>query len=332
MRQVMAAAEVGDDVYGEDPTVRALEEQAADLLGYERALFVPSGSMANLLAQLCFVPRGQEVIMGQGSHCVRHEGGSGASLAGAQYRVVPGDGRLTKEEVVRHYERRSLHSAGTALVWLENTHNTGGGLPYELSELNAIVDWCRQRDLPVYMDGARLWHAAVALDVPPAVAAGSVDGLSTCLSKALGAPAGSLLYGTQAFIDEARYWRKRLGGGMRQVGILAAAGLHALEHHRQGLIGDHQRAKRLARGLIEVPGLVVNFENVVTNIVLAEPRPGWGTPDEWVAACAPQNVLLAPHDATRIRFVTHRDVDDAGVDRAIEVLAKAMTHACSPKS
>jgi threonine aldolase len=325
MRRAMTLAPVGDDVYGEDPSVNELEVYAAELVGKEAALFVPSGTMANLVAQMAHCERGDEVVLGAGCHCMLYEVGGGAALAGVQYHVIPGDGRFTAEQAEEVLAERSLHGPGTGLVWIENTHNMGGGLVFPLAEIRRIAVLCRSRAVPLHMDGARVFNAGVAGGVGVREIAAEVDSLSLCLSKGLGAPVGSLLCGSVETIGRARRLRKRLGGGMRQAGIVAAAGLWALQHHVERLHQDHFNAKRLAGGLANVAGVEVDAGAVETNIVIARVGAGWGTAPELQAAAREKGVLFHALDRTRVRLVTHLDVGTPEIDRAIQVLRATLT-------
>ncbi len=327
MREAIARAPVGDDVFGEDPTVNELEARAADLMGKPAALFVPSGCMANLIAQMIHVRRGDQVIVGQDCHIVLHEVGSGAALAGVQYDVVPGDGLITADDVEERIKAPSFHTPGTGLVWIENTHNMGGGRTTPLAEMQRIAALCRGRGLPVNLDGARIFNAAAALGVPARALADCADTLSFCLSKGLGAPVGSVFCGSGEVRREAHRLRKMLGGGMRQVGLLAAAGLYALDHNIDRLAEDHANAQRLASGLAGAPGLIVRPERVETNIVIAELTDG--DEEQFVERCGERGVLFLALGRRKVRFVTHLDVDAAGVDRAVglvrDVLAGGLT-------
>lgn len=325
MRETMALAPVGDDVYGEDPTVNELEAFTADLVGKEASLFVPSGSMANLIAQLVHAKPGDVVILGQGSHCMHYEAGSGAAFAGVQYLVVPGDGRFTAESIEEELEEETTHTPGTGLVWLENTHNMGGGLVFPLAEIRRIAVLCRSRRIPVHMDGARVFNAGVAGGVGVREIAAEVDSLSFCLSKGLGAPVGSLICGSSEFIEKARRVRKQLGGGMRQAGIIAAAGLYALQNNVDRLYQDHFNAKRLAGGLANLAGIEVSPKSVETNIVLASIKSGWGSGAALSAAAREKGVLFHPIDKRTIRLVTHLDVSTTDIDRAVQVLKASLT-------
>ncbi|NMC70613.1 MAG: low-specificity L-threonine aldolase [Myxococcales bacterium] len=321
MREAMARAAVGDDVWNEDPTVAELEALAAELTGKPAGLFVPSGSMANLIAQLVHAGRGDEVICGQDTHCMHDEVGAGAALAGVQYAWIPGDGRFTAEQVAERIRPRTFHTPGTALVWIENTHNRGGGTIFPPDEVSRIAALCRARGLPLHLDGARIFHAAVARGVPVRELTRPFDSLSFCLSKALGAPAGSVLCGSREFRTAAHRFRKMLGGGMRQVGILAAAGLYALRHNVDRIAEDHANARRLATALAAVPGLAVDPARVETNIVMAGVP---GAAGKLVERLAERGVLAWAPDDRRIRFVTHLDVDAAAIDRAAAVVREVL--------
>ncbi len=318
MRDAMFRAEVGDDVFEDDPTVNELERLAAHLTGHEAAIFVPSGCMANLIAQMIHVRRGDQVIVGALSHIVLHEVGSGAAIANAQYDIVPGDGRITAADVEERIHAGDFHEPGTGLVWVENTHNMAGGRVVPPEVLRRIASVCRAHRVPLHLDGARVFNAAVALGIPVRELTQHATSVSFCLSKGLGTPIGSLLVGTAAFRAEARRFRKMLGGGMRQVGVVAAAGIYALTHNVDRLAEDHARARRLAEGLAGLKGLAVRPDEVETNIVIATldaPRA-----DGFVAACAERGVHILALDKKKVRFVTHLDVDDAGIDHTLAVV------------
>jgi threonine aldolase len=325
MRETMALAPVGDDVYGEDPTVNELEAFAADLTGKEASIFVPSGSMANLIAQLVHTERGDMVILGEKSHCMLFEAGAGAAIAGVQYHVVPGDGRFTAESIEEELVEQTLHGPGTGLVWVENTHNMGGGLVFPLAEIRRIAVLCRSRRIPLHMDGARVFNAGVAGGVGVREIAAEVDSLSFCLSKGLGAPVGSMVCGSTELIEKSRRIRKQLGGGMRQAGIVAAAGLYALQNNVDRLYQDHFNAKRLAGGLANISGVEVSPKAVETNIVMATIKSGWGTAAALAAASREKGVLFHALDKQTVRLVTHLDVSTADIDRAVKVLKASLT-------
>ena len=326
MRRAMAEAEVGDDVYNEDPTVRRLEERVADLLGTEAALFVPSGTMANQIALRALVRAGDEVMIGQGAHVWMYESGALAALAGAQTQVLPGDGRFTADAVRAAWKPDEFHMSPTTVVAVENTHNMGGGLLWDPAELAAVQAAARELTMALHLDGARLWNAAAAQGRTERDLAAGFDTVSVCLSKGLGAPAGSLVASTRERVALCRRFRKMYGGGMRQAGILAAAGLHALDHHRARLAEDHANARALAEALAGVAGVTIDRARVETNIVMIDvDAPARAVVD----AAKRRGVLLGAASPTRIRAVTHLDVDRAAIGRAAEAIAAAVAEAKS---
>jgi threonine aldolase len=313
MRRAMAEAEVGDDVYREDPTVNALEERVAELFGHEAALFVPSGTMGNQIGLRLVCEPGQEVLCDADAHIVTYEMGAAAVLFGISTRTVVSDGgRLDTARLVEQVRPRdNWHLTATAAIAVENTHNRGGGLVQPLEQLQALWDWSRQAGVDVHLDGARIWNASVASGVDLATYGGLADTASVCLSKGLGAPVGSVLVASAERIAAARLWRKRLGGGMRQAGVLAAAGLYALDSHLDRLGEDHEHAQLLAKRLGVDPAAVQ------TNIVRLDDVPA---PVVAEAAKA-QGVLVSQVSDRRLRLVTNLGVDRAGVERAGDVLA-----------
>lgn len=315
MRAAIAAAEVGDDVFGDDPTVKALQQRMAALAGKEAGLFVATGTQSNLCALLSHCERGDEYLVGQYAHCYRYEAGGGAVLGGIQPQPLPqaGDGSLALEVIEAAIKPDDAHFARTRLLCLENTWN-GNVLP--LVYLEAATALARARGLATHLDGARVFNAAAALGVPLAEITRHFDSVSVCLSKGLGAPAGSVLCGSAAFVARAHRVRKMVGGGMRQSGILAAAGLYALDHHVERLADDHALARRLADGLAALPGIRVTPPH--TNIVFAEADGGRGA--ALLAHLAARGVLAT--GLIGLRFVTHLDVDAAGIDRAIAAAAE----------
>jgi threonine aldolase len=323
MRRAMAAAEVGDDVYGEDPTVRRLEEMAADLLGFEAALFVPSGTMGNQLAVLTHTRPGDEVLVEAEAHIYYYEQGGIARLAGAQPRpVATPDGHLTPSLLDAALRGPDLHFPRPSLLCVENTHNRAGGEVLGVDECQGLAAWAHAHGLRCHLDGARIFNAAIALAVPARALAQPFDSVMFCLSKGLGAPVGSLLVGARDFIAEARRGRKVLGGGMRQAGVLAAAGIVALSTMVNRLEEDHRNAALLADRLAEVPGLVVEPMRLRTNMVMVQTdRPA----AEVVLRLREAGVLVNAVGPRRIRLVTHKDVsrDDclAAVRRFAEALA-----------
>ena len=329
MREAMYRAEVGDDVYGEDPTVNQLEELAASLLGKEAALFVASGTMGNAVAMLTHCRRGDEIVMGDRSHTYLYEVGGPARLNGSPTRPVPtlADGTLDRERLARAFQGDDVHEARTGLLCLENTHNMVGGRVLSAETLRELAAPARARDLPVHMDGARVFNAAVALGIPVSTLAAEVDSVQFCLSKGLSAPVGSMVVGSRAFVEKGRRIRKLLGGGMRQAGILAAAGIIGLTEMVERLADDHANAKRLAEGLAAIPGITIAPETVETNILFFGVRADDGTAADvtpMVTVAAQSGVLLSGGDDGRIRAVTHYGIGEADIDRALTVLAEAM--------
>lgn len=322
MRQAMADAEVGDDVYEEDPTVKRLEELAADRIGKAAALFLPTGTMANQVAALTHAGRGDEVITEAESHIYFYEVAGLAVLAGVQVRTIPGaNGAMRPEAVEAAIRPENIHAPRTALICLENTHNRSGGTVFPQEWVEGIGRIARNHKIPIHMDGARIFNAALASGRKAAELAAPVDSIMFCLSKGLSAPVGSMLAGTKEFIRAARKNRKLLGGGMRQVGVLAAAGLVALETMIDRLAEDHANARRLAEGLAEIPGLSVDLNTVQTNIVGCDlTTPAWNGP-ALVQAMSARGVKTNAMGPKRVRFVTHKDVDRAGVDQALQVIA-----------
>jgi threonine aldolase len=315
MREAIARAEVGDDVFDDDPTVHTLQDRVAALLGKEAALFVASGTQGNLCALLAHCGRGDEAIVGQLAHTYRYEAGGVAVFGGIQPQPLPqqADGTLKLDDIAAAIKPDDEHFARTRLLALENTWN---GKVLALDYLDAATDLAHGRGLATHLDGARLWNAHVASGAALARIARGFDSVSVCLSKGLGAPVGSVLAGPREFIARARRERKRLGGGLRQVGVLAAAGLHALDHHVERLAVDHANAKRLADGLAALPGLAVTPSD--TNIVFATVEGGRGP--ALLEHLKSRGVLAT--GLIGLRFVTHLDVDADGVDRAVAATAE----------
>jgi threonine aldolase len=326
MRAAMASAEVGDDVFGEDPTVRALEARVADLLGHEDALFTPSGSMANQLGVRLHVGLGQELIADSLAHVLRAELGAAAVLSGISSRSWVAERGLLDpaQPLALMVADGGVYQVNTALVVVENTHNFGGGTIQPLETIRELRRETSARGVAMHLDGARLWNAHVATGVPLSDYGREFDTVSVCLSKGLGAPVGSVLAGSAQAMQEARIWRKRFGGGMRQVGILAAAGLYALDHHIARLADDHARARRCAEALARVAPAVCDPHQVETNIVIADVAvTGWSAKAFCDAALA-RGVRLYAVSGTKVRLVWHLDVDDDGSDAAIDVLTHLM--------
>jgi threonine aldolase len=309
MRRVMANAEVGDDVYGEDPTVNRLQEHVAELLGKEDALFVPSGTMGNQLCIKVHTQAGDELIAERDAHIFQYETGGAAFLSSVQVHTVQGERGILSPRVVRDAIRPDIYyMPRTRLVCLENTHNRAGGTIYPLRVIEQIEGLAREHKLKMHLDGARLWNACVATGNSPAMYAGFFDSVSVCLSKGLGAPVGSVIAGSRDFIDSARHYRKIFGGGMRQAGILAAAGMYALQHNISRLQEDHEKAKILAGALSRTKGCTIDMKSVETNIVIADiSQTGLGT-SLIIDKLKEKGVLIGDAGITRIRFVTHLDV------------------------
>ncbi len=326
MREAMARAPVGDDVYGEDPTVNRLQEVAAGLLGKRAALFVPSGTMANQLAIRCQCHPGQEVIIESKAHIVRYEQGAAGALAGVQLHWVAGDrGLMTAEQVEAAIRPKDPHSVQTALICLENTHNSGGGTIYPLATIESIRAVAKEHGVPMHLDGARLFNAVAATGVPAASYAQHFETVSVCLSKGLGAPVGSLLLSNDpAMIERARRFRRMYGGAMRQAGILAAAGLYALEHNVTRLKEDHENAKRLAKQLHAMPCVSINPNHVESNIVIFDVIGHRLAPSDIVAELKRHGVLINAIGGASFRAVTHLDVSTKDIDTASAIFARVL--------
>ncbi|MHB8653495.1 MAG: threonine aldolase family protein [Terriglobia bacterium] len=321
MRRAMAEAVVGDDVYREDPTVNRLQQRAAEIFERQAGLFVPSGTMGNQAAIKVHTRPGQEVICEQRAHILNHEMGMMSAFSGCLPRAVwAEDGILTWQLIAPNLRDRSDHHASTGLVSLENTSNLAGGFVYPLKVSNEICEQARESGLPVHLDGARIFNASVALGKPVAELTRKFDSVMFCLSKGLGAPVGSMLVGSKDFIEEARLVRKMLGGGMRQAGVLAAAGLVALEETPKCLHVDHENARFLALGLAEIRGIKIDPTKVVSNILFFDVSGTELTSFEISKRLAAQGVLANGVTPESIRMVTHYDVNRAGCERAIRVL------------
>jgi threonine aldolase len=316
MRQAMATAEVGDDVYREDPTVRELEEQTAAIVGKEASLFVPSGTMANQIALLCHTRPGDEVIAGRNAHCISFESGAGAAWSGVQFAQTAGE-LFGAEDAAALIRPAAYYCPRTRLIAIENTHNMAGGRVFPRADVEAIASLAKEKKLALHLDGARLWNAAVATGAPETELAAPFDSVSVCFSKGLGAPLGSAICGSRALIDDALRFRKMLGGGMRQAGVLAAAALYALEHHRKRLDEDHRAASQLASALADIDGVSVG--PVETNIVIATVEGA----ERVVAVGKEKGVLFSALSSRSIRFVTHLDVSGPRFGEAISAVVAA---------
>jgi len=325
MCRAMFAAAVGDDVFAEDPTVNALQEKAARLLGKEAALFVASGTMANQLSIKAHTQPGDEVIIEAGAHAMNFEGGAGAVLSAVQFFGVPGSrGIIDAAQVEAAIRVDDVHFPVSRLIVIENTHNRGGGSVFPLGKIQQIRELATRRGLRMHMDGARLWNACVATETSPAAYAAPFDSVSVCLSKGLGCPVGSLVLGSKDFIKRVHRFRKMVGGGWRQAGFLAAAGIYALDHHIDRLEEDHRKALKLAQGLVEIKNVVINPAEVETNILFFDVSRAERTAQEVAAATKAKGVLLHPTAKTRIRCVTHLDVSFEDIDQALGAIEAVM--------
>ncbi|MBM7096354.1 low-specificity L-threonine aldolase [Bacillus sp. H-16] len=323
MRQAMADALVGDDVYEEDPTVNELEAYCARLTGKEAALFVTSGTQGNQVAVLTHMRQGEEIIMDDRAHVFLYEGGATAALAGVQSRTLPSEkGQIAIDDIAAAVRMSDVHFPDTGLIWLENTHNKSGGSVLSPDYMAKVADLAKEHQIPVHMDGARLFNASVAAGIPVSEITKHTTTVQFCLSKGLGAPVGSILAGDRAFIERARKWRKRLGGGLRQAGVLAAPALLALKNGFDFIETDHDHAKQLARTVSELDGFYI--ENTVeTNMVLVNTKETGKTSEDWVAEMKRQGVLAVPYGPYTIRLTTHRDLDQTAIKDAISGITKA---------
>src|SRR5580692_11392276 len=325
MRRAMADAVVGDDVYGEDPTVNRLEKRAAEIFGKEAALFVPTGCMGNLIAIKSWTHHGDEVICDEKSHVNLYELASMSAIAGCMPRIARGvDGILSWELIEAVIRPKIYYDSQTALISIENTHNMAGGTVHPTASVDEICGHAHEAKLKVHMDGARIFNAAVALGESVRQMTKKVDSVMFSLSKGLGAPVGSMLVGSDAFIEKARIYRKMFGGGMRQAGVIAAAGLIALEKSPARLHIDHENAKRLAEGIAEIPGLTIDPKKVRSNIVIFDCSKTGKTAVELCDALHPHGVWAQDTAVHSVRVVTHCDVDRAGIERAIAVLKEVV--------
>jgi threonine aldolase len=318
MREAMAAAPVGDDVFGEDPSINQLEEKAARLFGMEAAVFCPSGTMTNQIAIKCHTQPGDEVICEENSHIYQYEGGGIAFNAGASVKLLAGDrGRIHARQVAEAIQPDDVHRPISRLVSLENTSNRGGGCCYEFNDIVAIKSICQEKGLALHLDGARVWNAIVAKNEDYLRYGSTFDSISVCLSKSLGCPVGSILLGNKPFIKKARRIRKVFGGGMRQAGSLAAAGIYALDHHIERLEQDHVHAKELSACIAKKP-FVKLLLPVETNIIIFELQEGLSAP-AMVAALKEKGILGYAISPVRIRLVTHLDISENDIHKTIEV-------------
>jgi threonine aldolase len=323
MRKAMAEAEVGDDIYGDDPTVNRLETLGAQMLGKEASLFVPSGTFGNQLALFTHCRRGTEVILGDNCHIVVHEAGAPSVIAGVQLRCIPDPGGvLNPTDIKNRLRKQDLHAPATSLICMENAHSSGKVI--SLEDMDAVRSVAREWGLPVHLDGARIFNAAAALSCSAEEIAARADSVMFCLSKGLCAPVGSLLAGTKDFIAEARLKRKVMGGGMRQAGVLAAAGIVALEEHAPLLAADHLRAKKLAQGLAEINGISVNVNDIDINMVFFS-YPAVKSPasaEKIVKDFADNGIIINPPEQRIFRFVTHYWIGDSEIEKILVAARK----------
>jgi threonine aldolase len=326
MRQAMLEAEVGDDVYGEDPTANRLEEIAKNILGKEDALFVTSGTQGNQIAILTHCRRSDEILLESESHIFWSEAGASSALAGVQTRTLPGiRGAMDPNQVEKAIREDNIHHPTTGLICLENTHNKSGGKIVPLETMRDIYQIAQKKEVPVHLDGARLFNAAVAKGVPVSEFTQYVDTVQVCLSKGLSAPVGCILAGSKTFIRDARKWRKRLGGGMRQIGVIAAPGIIALEQMVDRLAEDHTLARELAKGLDAIPTLSVDVDGVETNIVLCNIKNTGLTNEDFLSRLQNQGILAIAFGDGVIRFVTHREITKDMVEQALNKIADILS-------
>lgn len=323
MRRAMVKAVVGDDVFEGDPTVRRLEEMVAELLGKEAGLYVPSGTMGNEICLNILTRPGEEVIAEVGSHINKNEVAAASAISGVQIHVIAGrKGVFTAQEVEAELPVPDVHHAEVSVISIENTHTTAGGTIFPLTEMKAISKLARRRRIKMHLDGARLWNACIATGSKPSEYASHFDTVSTCLSKGLGAPIGSVITANHQLIHQARRSRKRLGGGMRQVGLIAAAGIYALKHNYDRLAEDHENARFLAERLVEIDGIEIDMDTVQTNLVIFDiSRTGMKVPFA-VEELKKQGVLVVPFGGNTIRAVTHLDVTRRDLERALDAFRK----------
>ena len=319
MRRAMAEAELGDDVHRDDPTAIRLEEMAADRLGKEAAMFVASGTMGNLVSVLAHAQRGDEIILGDKAHIFRSEAGGASALGGVGYHTLPNDSRgmLDPDDVRAAIRPPNVHFARTAVVALENTHNACGGAVLSPEDTKLIADVAHSHDVPLHIDGARIFNASVYLETPVAELAKDADSISFCLSKGLSCPIGSVICGSNEFIDRARFWRKMVGGGMRQLGIIAAAGIVALESMVERLAEDHANARKLAQGLAKIPGVSIDPDALPTNLVFFEVTQG--DPGK-LSRKLNEHGIKGGSPQRRWRFVSHYGITSDDIDHALDII------------
>jgi len=329
MREAIYRADLGDDVFGEDPTTNRLEKMAAELIGKEASLLVPSGTMGNLVCVLTHCARGEEVILGDQSHTFLNEAGGMSALGGIHPHILPNqpDGTIRLEEIAAAIRGNNVHFPRTRLICLENTHNRCYGSPLTPEYIDEVAELARRHSLSVHLDGARIFNAAVALGVNVKELTRSVDSLIFCLSKGLSAPVGSMVCGTSGFIAEARRARKVLGGGMRQTGIIAGAGIIALEKMMERLKEDHLNARRLAEGITKIPGLSIDIERIKTNIIYFDLTSDRLKPAEFITQLGKKGIKLLGTGPSRFRVVTHYGISSEDVDATLLALNQVMEEA-----
>ena len=325
MREAMMAAEVGDDVFGEDPTINQLQEKIAELTGKEAALFVTSGTQGNQAAVNAHTRPGQEVIVDRNSHIFNYESGAPAMISGVQLHPLDGrHGVITVEQIAAAFRPSDDHYPQTGLICLENTHNRAGGTIYPISEIKRIAEYAREKGVPLHLDGARLWTASVATGISLKEYCQYFDSVMMCFSKGLGAPVGSIVAGSKAFIKYAHFHRKACGGGIRQGGILAAGALYAMEHHWPLLKDDHRRARQFAEAIAELPGISVELSTVQTNIVMFDVDPQKISVEKLLQQLQERGIHMFEFGPTRIRAVTHLEISDDDIEYAIGVFKRLL--------
>ncbi len=321
MREAMHRAEVGDDVFGEDPTVNLLQEKISELTGKEAALFVASGTMGNQICINVHTQPGNEIILERNSHIFNYESGAPALLSGVQVMPVPGNkGSFTLQQVEEVIRPRNVHHPRTALICIENTHNRAGGTIFPFEEMTKISQFARNNDMKLHLDGARLWNASVATGITISRYCDLFDSISMCFSKGLGAPVGSIIAGSKEFIEKARYYRKVYGGGMRQAGILAAAALYALENNIPRLAEDHARARRLGDFISTIPDIVFDKASGQTNIIIFNVKDTGFSGQQVIDRLQQKSIKMLTFAGTKIRAVTHMHISDRDIDFTIKAL------------
>ena len=326
MRHAMANANVGDDVFGEDPTVIALQEKVASLLGKEKALYVPSGVMGNQLSIKAQTEPGDEIICEQDAHIFNYETAAPSLISSVQVKTIPGiRGVIRADQLTTAIRPKAYYMPRSRMICLENTHNRSGGTIYPLDEIKRIADFARTHEMIMHLDGARLWNAWVATGIHPKEYAQYFDSVSVCFSKGLGAPVGSATAGTAAFIERVHKWRKVFGGGMRQAGIVAAGALYALEHNIERLKEDHEKAKTFATDISRLPKLSIDMEAVQTNIIIVNVEKTGKHPDEIIALLKSKGVLVTLGTYNSIRVVMHLDVSTEQVTQAAEIFKNSLS-------